>query len=54
MHLYTRKNPETNTVNETEHQEMDFHNRMTKEIRRKQYSVGVKSGTRDPDRFYLS
>jgi len=54
LHIYTKKNPETNVVNKLEHDKMDFHQRMTREIRRKQYHIGIREGSRSPDRLYLS
>jgi len=54
LHLYTKKNPVVDVCNETEHDQMDFHQRMTKEIRRKQYAVGVREGSRSPERLFNS
>lgn len=54
VHLYIEKNPKQNVINETEHNQMDYHQRMSKEIRRKQYAAGVKAGPQSPDRKYLS
>jgi hypothetical protein len=54
LNIYTKKTSVTSVRNETEHEQMDFHQRMTKEIRRKQYAVGVRSGSRSPDRLLCS
>lgn len=54
LHIYKEKNPEISVANENEQSQMDFHQRMTKEIRRKQYAIGVREGSRSPERLYLS
>jgi hypothetical protein len=50
LSLYINKNPNSHTMNRTEYEKMDFHQRMAKEIRRRQYDLSIRSRSRSKSR----